>query len=315
MIINSTQVSYFILSAYFDTGMLKYLYFTIILCLYVLIILSNVFLIVVICVNRSLHEPMYLFLCSLFVNQLYGSTGLFPFILLQILKDVHTVSFSLCVLQIFCLYSYVQVEMINLTVMSYDRYLSICFPLQYHTRMTHNKIGVLITVVWVLSLLKIAIGRYMTVSLQLCGNIIDKIYCDHYSIVELSCSDTTDNNIYGLINAFISICVPVMLILYSYMRILKVCFSGSKQTRHKAVSTCTPHLASLINFTLGCCFEVVQRRFNMNHVPNTMRIFLSVYFVILQPVFNPMVYGLKMSKIRVKCNHLLCGKRHLDSES
>uniref|UniRef100_A0A672ZKK2 G-protein coupled receptors family 1 profile domain-containing protein n=1 Tax=Sphaeramia orbicularis TaxID=375764 RepID=A0A672ZKK2_9TELE len=63
MIINSTQVSYFILSAYFDTGMLKYLYFIIILCLYVLIILSNVFLIVLICVNRSLHEPMYLFLC------------------------------------------------------------------------------------------------------------------------------------------------------------------------------------------------------------------------------------------------------------
>ncbi|XP_071058404.1 olfactory receptor 5M5-like, partial [Pseudochaenichthys georgianus] len=92
------------MGSYFDTGVLKYLYFLIILALYICIIGANVLLIVVICVNRSLHEPMYLFLCSLFVNELCGSTG---------------------------------------------------------------------------------------VSLQLCGNIINKVYCDNYSIVKLACSDTT----------------------------------------------------------------------------------------------------------------------------
>uniref|UniRef100_A0A3Q3IBG9 G-protein coupled receptors family 1 profile domain-containing protein n=1 Tax=Monopterus albus TaxID=43700 RepID=A0A3Q3IBG9_MONAL len=90
--INSTQVSYFILAAYFDTGDLKYLYFIVIMFVFILIICANLLLIVVICMNRSLHEPMYVFMCSLFVNDLYGSTGLFPFLLVQILSDIHTVS-------------------------------------------------------------------------------------------------------------------------------------------------------------------------------------------------------------------------------
>uniref|UniRef100_A0A3B4YMZ3 G-protein coupled receptors family 1 profile domain-containing protein n=1 Tax=Seriola lalandi dorsalis TaxID=1841481 RepID=A0A3B4YMZ3_SERLL len=78
----TNQVSYFTLAAYFDTRHFKYLFFMILTSLYLLIICANVLLIVVICLNRSLHEPMYLFLCSLFVNELYGSTGLFPFRLL-----------------------------------------------------------------------------------------------------------------------------------------------------------------------------------------------------------------------------------------
>ncbi|XP_030007280.1 olfactory receptor 2A12-like [Sphaeramia orbicularis] len=374
--VNYSQVSYLNLTAYFDTGMLKYFYFLILLCLYVLIILSNVFLIVLICVNRSLHEPMYLFLCSLFVNELFGSTGLFPLLLFQILKHLHTVLVSLCFLQIFCVYSYGCIEFTTLAVMSYDRYLAICHPLQYHTLMTSTKVSVLITLMWCFPFLVITVAFSLSSPLHLCGNIINKVYCDNYSIVKLSCSDTTYDrylaichplqyhtlmtstkmsvlitlmwcfpflvvavvvlssplhlcgniinkvycnnyfivklscsdtkviNIYELIIGFISMCVPVMLIVYTYMRILKVCFSGSKQTRHKAVSTCTPHLASLINFVFGCVFDIISSGLDMNHVPHTLRIFLSVHFLICQPIFNPLVYGLKMSKIRNTCNNL-----------
>ncbi|CAK6981318.1 olfactory receptor 142-like [Scomber scombrus] len=130
---NSTQLSYFTLAAYFDTGALKYFYFMVIFLLYIFIVSANVFLIVVICMNRSLHDPMYLFLCSLFVNELYGSTGLFPFLLLQVLSDIHTVSKPFCFLQIFCAHTYGGVEYLNLAIMSYDRYLAICYPLQYNT--------------------------------------------------------------------------------------------------------------------------------------------------------------------------------------
>ncbi|XP_028429895.1 olfactory receptor 10H5-like [Perca flavescens] len=132
IMMNSTQVSYFTLATYFDTGVFKYLYFLIILSLYVFIVCANLLLIVVICMNRSLHEPMYLFLCSLFVNELYGSTGLFPFLLVQILSDIHTVSAPFCLLQMFCVYTY---------------------------------------------------G-------SLCGNIINIVYCDNYSIMKLACYET-----------------------------------------------------------------------------------------------------------------------------
>nr|XP_046245052.1 olfactory receptor 142-like [Scatophagus argus] len=303
--LNSTQVSNVTLAAYFDTGLFKYLCFMIVMLLYVFIVCTSSFLIVVICMNRSLHEPMYIFLCSLFVNELYGSTGLFPFLLVQILSDVHTVSTSYCFLQIFCLCSYSCVEIFNLTVMSYDRYLAICCPLQYNTHMTSNKITILICTVWLYSSGICFLTISMSVPLKLCGNIINKVYCHNYSIVKLACSDTKANNVYGLTSTFIFVFCPASLIFYSYMRILKVCFSGSKQTRQKAVSTCTPHLASLINFFCGCFFEILQNRFDMKHVPNMLRIFLSLYWLTCQPLLNPLLYGLNLSSIRNICKHII----------
>ncbi|XP_018560476.2 olfactory receptor 11A1-like [Lates calcarifer] len=305
---NSTQFSNFKLAAYFDTGLLKYLFFMSLTLLYVLILCANVLLIVIICMNRSLHEPMYLFLCSLFVNELYGSTGLFPFLLLQILSDIHTVSVPFCFLQIFCLYSYVGVEFFNLAIMSYDRYLAICYPLQYNTQMTSNKVAMLIAATWFSPFLAVVGTISLSSSLQLCGNILNKVACDNYSIVKLACSDTTVNNIYGLVTTTLIVVALLILILYTYVKILKVCFSGSKQTRQKAVSTCTPHLASLLNFSFGCFFDVVQTRFSMNSVPVMLRIFLSLYFITCQPLFSPVLYGLKMSKICNLCKSLFCWK-------
>ncbi|XP_030255663.1 olfactory receptor 142-like [Sparus aurata] len=311
MMMNSTHASYFTLAAYFDTGIVKYLYFLIVLAFYISIICANVFLIVVICMNRSLHEPMYMFLCSLFVNELYGSSGLFPFLLTQILSDIHTVSASLCFLQIFCLYSYGGVEFLTLAVMSYDRYLAICRPLQYNSLMTGNKIARLTAVIWLYPLLiNLFFVAGLTFPLQLCGNIINKVYCDNYYMVRLACSDTTVNNIFGLVHMFTVIFGLILLIIYTYVRILIVCFSGSKQTRQKAVSTCTPHIASLLNFSFGCFFEIVQSRFDVqSRLPNMLRIFLSLYWLTCQPLVNPLLYGLKLSKIRHVYKNLFSGEK------
>ncbi|KAK2846469.1 hypothetical protein Q5P01_009468 [Channa striata] len=303
--INSTQVSYFILAAYFDTRVFKYFSFLIIMSLYVLIICSNLLLIVVICTNRSLHEPMYVFLCSLFVNELWGSTGLFPFLMVQILSDIHTVSRYFCFLQIFSVHSYANNQFFTLTVMSFDRYLAICDPLHYNTRMTFHRVSVLIAVIWLYPFIAILLIVALSSSLQLCGNVINKVYCDNYSIVKLACSDTNIINIYGLIATFFTVFGLVVSIIYTYVRILQVCFSGSKQTRQRAVSTCTPHLTSLLNFSFGSLFEIVQSRFNMNGVHPMLRIFLSLYFLTCQPLFNPVMYGLKMSKIRIACKRLM----------
>ncbi|XP_037534320.1 olfactory receptor 4S1-like [Nematolebias whitei] len=290
--------STFILSDYFETRMFKYLMFVIIFLFFVLIVGCNVLLIVVICVSRSLHEPMYMFLCSLFVNELYGSSGLFPFLLVQVLSDVHVISAPLCFLQVYLIHSYVSVEFYNLAVMSYDRYLSICHPLQYKTLMTIKKVAVLTAAMWCCAHFGIVTIISLSLSLHLCGNIIDKVYCNNYSIIKLACSDTTVINMLLLVSTYLGIFAIVSLIFYTYVRILKVCFSGSKQTRKKALSTCTPHLASLLNFTFGMCFDVLQSRFNTNSVPHIVKILLSLYFLTCQPLFNPLMYGLKLSKIR-----------------
>ncbi|XP_041654946.1 olfactory receptor 52D1-like [Cheilinus undulatus] len=307
MLANSTFY-YFVLSLYSSEGGLRYLYFTVTALLYFVIIVVNLSLIFVICMNRSLHEPMYIFLCSLFVNELYISIGLFPHLLVQLLSDIHIISAPSCYLQIFCGFTYANVEFCNLAVMSYDRYLAICFPLRYNTLMTLNRAVIFIAVIWFYAFAKCMITLLMSVTLPLCGNILNSLYCNNYLIVRLACSNIQANNIQGVIFTLISILVPLLPILFSYIKILKVCFSGSKQTRRKAVNTCTPHLTSLLNFSFGCMFEILQSRFNMAGVPSTVRIFLSLYFLLIQPLLNPLMYGLQLTKLRNTCKNVLCYK-------
>ncbi|XP_033832490.1 olfactory receptor 1-like [Periophthalmus magnuspinnatus] len=303
--VNFSQVSHFTLGAYIDPGPLRWLYFVIILSVYVLILLSNLLLIIIICLNRTLHEPMYIFLCSLFMNELYGSTALFPLLLYQIPVDVHTVSPPFCFIQIFCIYSYVSIEFLTLAIMSYDRFLSICFPLQYSTHMNVTKVFLLIAFSWFYPCVSILLLIIFSIPLQLCDNVIPKVYCDNYFIVKMACYDTKLNNIYGLIITSVIVLGPLGMIFFTYLRILKVCFRGSKQTQHKALNTCAPHLASIINFSFGVCFEVLQSRFDLKNVHKVLKVVLSLYFLAVQPLFNPLMYGLKLTKIRALCRNLL----------
>ncbi|XP_062311655.1 putative gustatory receptor clone PTE01 [Osmerus eperlanus] len=305
---NSTQFMSFVLSAYGNIGLLKYLYFTIISVLYMAIVFANTMLIVVISMERKLHQPMYLFLCSLFVNELYGSAAVLPFLMVQVLSDTHVVPAHYCYLQIFGIYTYASIEFCNLAAMAYDRYVSICYPLQYHVIMTYNRVLMIIMLLWIYSFIKFSITLSLSISLTRCGNILDKVFCDNYLLVKLSCSDTTVNNYYGLFGIVLSVAVPLVPISFSYFKILRICLRSSKETRQKAISTCTPHLASLINFTFGCCFEILQSRFDMTHVPAVLRIIISLYFLVCQPLFNPVLYGLNLSIIRQQCKTLFLKK-------
>ena len=174
--------------------------------------------------------------------------------------------------------------------------------------MTSNKAVIFIILVWLNSFVKFPITLYLSIRLTLCGNIINGLYCSNYAVVKLACSDTQVNNFYGYFTTASTVFVPFFPILFSYIKILRVCFSGSKQTRQKAVSTCTPHLVSLLNFSFGCGFEMFQSRFDKSGVPRALRIVLSLYFVIIQPLMNPVMYGLQMSKLRNICKHVLCYK-------
>ncbi|XP_076002311.1 olfactory receptor 52Z1P-like [Genypterus blacodes] len=297
MMINST-LPYFILGAYLNIGALRYLCFIITAITYIVIVVANTSLIVVICTNRSLHEPMYLYLCGLFANELYGSVGFFPLLLMQILSDIHTVSAPLCYLQIFCLYTYAQIEFCTLAIMAYDRYVAIVCPLQYKMHVTSDKVALFIAAIWLYSFVKFLITIFLGIRLPRCGNVIDSLYCHNYLVAKLACFGSKVNNIYGIFGILITIALPLLLILFSYSKILKICFASSKQTRHKALSTCTPHLVSLINFSFACCFEILQSRFDMTNFPSVLRIVLSLYFLIIQPLLTPVIYGMQMSKIR-----------------
>ena len=302
---NLTKISFIILTAYTDVGNVKYLYFTILLALYVCIMFANVLVIRVVCMDRSLHEPMYLFLCSLCVNELYGSTGLFPCLLVNLISHTHAISLTYCYLQMYCLYTYATVEYCNLAIMSYDRYMSICYPLQYNTIVTPKRVCLLILLAWLFSFCQFTVTFSLNLRLQLCGNVVEKVWCDNYLLVRLSCSDTTVNNTYGLCMTVLVVAVPLVLILHSYISIIKITFRSSNDTKKKSLSTCAPHIVSLLNYSIGSSFTMIQSRLTKTSMPATLSIIISVYFLMIPPLVNPIMYGLKMTKIRDACRKVV----------
>ncbi|XP_035290926.1 olfactory receptor 2K2-like [Anguilla anguilla] len=295
---NSTEVTFFILAAYGDLGERKYFYFSFVLLLNLTIIFANLTLILLIFVDRSLHEPMYVFLCNLFFNELYGNASLFPVLLLHILSDTHEISRAFCLLQVFCLYTYGSTELCNFAVMAYDRYLAICHPLHYSIRMTSCKVCSLVVFIWVFSFINFTVILSLQIRLPLCGNIIDKLCCGNYSLVRLSCIDTMLNNIYGLFATVLVLAVPLIPILYSYANIVRICLKSPKEARTKALNTCVPQVISLLNFAVSCFYEIVQNRFDMTYIPKDVRNGFTMYFLTCPQLLNPIMYGLRMTKIR-----------------
>ncbi|CAL9684634.1 unnamed protein product [Knipowitschia caucasica] len=304
MTANST-LPFFVLTAYLPLGSVRYLLVLAVALLYALILVLNGFLVVLIVVSRSLHEPMYLLLCSLCVNELYGSTGLFPLLLIQLPLDVHLISAAACFLQIFCIYTYAHVEFCTLALMAYDRYLAICRPMQYHALMTLRRVALMILVVWIYSFIKIMITVSLSLRLTYCSNSLSYLYCHNYLVAKLACSGNKVNNIYGLFGVVLTIIVPLFPILVSYVSILRVCTATNTQTKRKALHTCAPHLVSLLNFSFGCSFEILQSRFDMISMPRVMRLLLSLYFLLIQPLLNPLMYGMQLRRIRRIAAHII----------
>ncbi|XP_061072363.1 olfactory receptor 52D1-like [Conger conger] len=258
----------------------------------------NVFLISTVSLDRKLHKPMYFFMVNLGVNGLYGSLGLIPMLLMNILSDTHEISHSACLVQIFCLHTYGVCEYTTLAVMAYDRYVSICNPLWYSRIMSPVKVCTYIAGVWLFTVCKTSATIVLTAQLPLCDVRIHKLYCDNFSLVNLACTDTTLNNIYGLVSLFLSVGPQLSLIVYSYGKIIKISLKASTNSRTKAFQTCTPHLISLANFSIACTFEVLQSRFDMRKVPRTFRLIVSVYFLVFTPLLNPIIYGVRSDIIR-----------------
>ncbi|XP_063353102.1 putative gustatory receptor clone PTE01 [Pelmatolapia mariae] len=295
---NSSEIVSFVLSAFGNVGELKYLYFVIILVWYISICVANTVLILVIRVDRRLHEPMYILLCNLCVNEINASTSLYPLLLSQMCSDSHEVTVPWCFLQMCCLYTSASVELCSLAAMAYDRYISICHPLRYNVIMTTERVFLLILLVWVYSFLSFIFSYSFIFSLKFCENIIHNTYCDHQLIIRLSCSVSIQSFISDISFATVSVFIPFSFILVSYMKILTVCRKTSKENKQKAVTTCTPQIISVSNLFVGYIFYFIDFRFVVSQVLDEVHIILPMYVLIFQPMLTPFMYGFNLPKIR-----------------
>ncbi|XP_044222698.1 olfactory receptor 10J4-like [Thunnus albacares] len=295
---NNTVSFYFNLTLFVNIGHYRYPAFVFCLLLYSFIVSANLVIMLVISRERTLHEPMYMFIACLSVNALYGSTGFFPRFLMDLLSDSHLISRPACYTQIYVIYTYASNEITILAIMAYDRYVAVCHPLHYHRKMTCRVVFKLVAMAWIYSAFAVTVCNSMSMRLPLCGNKIQKVFCANWKIVKLSCVATVVNNIVGMILNIATVFLPLFYILYTYLRIIIVCWKSSAEFKGKVLESCLPHVISFVIYSITGFCDITLSRYDPEEINTFMAVFLSLEFVVIPPVSNPLVYGLKLPEIR-----------------
>ncbi|XP_033842388.1 olfactory receptor 10A3-like [Periophthalmus magnuspinnatus] len=295
---NTTQFLFFNLTMFLKIEVYRYPAFVLCLLIYCFILFANLVVITVISRERSLHEPMYLFIACLSFNALYGSTGFFPRFLMDLLSDTHLISRPACFIQVYTIYSFVGCDLMILGVMAYDRYAAVCYPLHYHRKMNLNTFAILAVVTYIYPFVIVIACVLLSAKLPLCGNKIHKVYCANWNIVKLSCVSTALNNMVGMLLSITVVFIPLLFVLYTYLRIVTICWKASSEYKGKIFQNCLPHIISFTTFCLASFCDVILSRIDLEMINPVLAVILSMEVVIITPIVNPLVYGLKLPEIR-----------------
>lgn len=264
---------------------------------YMIILLCNSVLILVITLNKCLHQPIYLILLNLPINDLVGSSAYFIQEIKELLLNSGTIQHAACVTQAFFIHVYAGGTVFMLTAMAYDRYVAICCPLRYKSIMTNAHALRIITGLWVTNLLIIGVLFVLLLRLPRCRSQLTHSYCDNPSLLSLVCGDTTVNNVYGLLISAVTQLAANGVILFTYLRILIACFrSKQASTKAKALQTCATHLVVFLLLECLGLFTIISYR--IKNVSPLLRRFMGTWTLIFPPTLNPIIYGLRTKEIR-----------------
>ncbi|MEE6505896.1 hypothetical protein FKM82_007365 [Ascaphus truei] len=304
---NQTRVTEFLLLGFKDLQSLRIPDFFVFLGIYMMTLTGNLLIIVLVSTSHKLHSPMYFFLRHLSLTDILITTNIVPKMLHGVLQEGATISFNGCITQFYFFAVSVTTESFLLAVMSYDRYLAICHPLRYTSIMDTKLQFYLVFWSWFLGFTISLIITTQLGMLQFCGtNVIDHIFCDFDPLLELSCLDPS---FLKLEQVFLSVPVTFfsfIFIIVTYVSIfLTILRIPSTSGRQKAFSTCSSHLSvvSLFYGTLITIYVVPSR----GHSVNFNKV-LSLLYLVVTPLFNPIIYSLRSQEIRAAFGKLVSYK-------
>ncbi|KAM6934086.1 olfactory receptor 11A1-like [Xenentodon cancila] len=289
------NITYITLDGHVQLEKYRFLYFVIFLTIYIVIICSNCTIVYLIWTQRSLHEPMYVFIAALLINSVLLSTVIYPKLLIDFLSEKQVIRYSACLVQFTLSYSLAGSEFLLLAAMAYDRYVSICKPLQYPSIMTKTTVGILLSLAWILPAFQTAVPAALSAQQKLCNFILKGFFCGN-TIYNLQCVVSRGQFMLNLVMFLNVAFFPVLFILFTYARILIICFKSSKEVRRKAAETCSPHIIVLINFSCLCGFDFITVHLELDF-PKTVRFIMSLQLIVYHHLFNAIIYGLKMKEI------------------
>ncbi|XP_036115738.1 olfactory receptor 52B4-like [Molossus molossus] len=272
---------------------------------YIIAMLGNSLLIIIILTKSSLHEPMYLFLCMLAGTDIVLSTCTVPQALAIFWFHAGKISLNRCITQFFIIHCTFISESGILLVMAFDRYIAICYPLRYTTILTYTLIGKIGVIIFLRSYCTIFPIIFLLKRLTFCqNNIIPHTFCEHIGLAKYACNDIQVNIWYGLFVIMSTVVLDVLLIFVSYVLILHVVFQmPSQDARQKALNTCGSHICIIILFYGPAIFTTLTQRFG-RHIPPHIHILLANVCILVPPMSNPIIYGIKTQQIREQVVHM-----------
>ncbi|CAO2596744.1 Olfactory receptor 10AG1 [Lemmus lemmus] len=282
--------------------------------MYVTIILGNSFIIVITRIDPTLHTPMYFFLSNFSFLEVCYVTATIPRMLMDLYTLKGNISLLACATQMYFVLTLGGTECLLLAAMAYDRYLAICKPLQYSLLMKDKVCSQLVAASWI-SGIPVEIGQtYQIFSLHFCAsNKIDHFFCDIPPLLKLACGDIFVNTVAVYVVAVMFVMVPFLLIIISYVKIIcNIMKLSSSKGRSKAFSTCSSHLIVVILFYGTASITYLQPKSNQSEGMGKL---LSLFYTILIPALNPIIYTLRnkdiMMALRKLQNKLLTGWKSL----
>ncbi|XP_052051654.1 olfactory receptor 1361-like [Apodemus sylvaticus] len=286
------------------------LLFLLFLIIYLATVLGNLLIILAISTDSRLHTPMYFFLSNLsFVDVCFSSTTVPKVLAIHILRN-QAISFSGCLTQLYFLCVFAEMDNFLLAVMAYDRFVAICHPLHYTTKMTHRLCVLLVMGSWLVATLQALLHTLLMAQLSFCGdNIIPHFFCDVTPLLKLSCSDTHLNDLMILTVGNVIMVTPFVCILISYLRITcAVLRVSSSKGGWKSFSTCGSHLAVV------CLFygTIISLYFNPSSSHSAGRdMAAAMMFTVVTPMLNPFIYSLRNRDIKCALRKLFTMNLHL----
>ncbi|XP_006119639.2 olfactory receptor 52K2-like [Pelodiscus sinensis] len=278
--------------------------------MYAMSILGNFTILFIVKKEPSLHEPMYYFLCMLAVTDLVLSTSALPKMLSIFWFNSREIDFSACLTQMFFIHCFTEIASGIFSAMAFDRYVAICHPLRHSTILTNSlvmKIGLVIVLRGSILILPCPI---LARQWQYCRtNIIPYTQCENFDVVRLACGDTRISSYYGLFVLSCRIGLDVSFIILSYIQILRAIFSlPTKDARLKTFGTCGSHIGVILAFYIPTVFDSLVSRFGQN-LPRYFHVFIADIYVLVPPMLNPIIYGVRTKQIQDRLLWLFTHKR------